>query len=187
MDALESICLENKNKKSYSIFECHEKEFNEIKDTLLIIGELKIRDKLAYSQDGVFYIDKYEWGQYLRRVLFNQSRQKTENYLNEEFTRLIRYFDKYLVFLASTPSFIIKVLDKRYEKLTEEICTFINEMIPGLYNLKKTYPDFKKLTCRIDSIIMTLVDFKDKAKANLALWVIPQENRPPSHERTLSF
>jgi len=187
MNTFESISLENKNKESYSIFECHEKEFNEIKDTLLIIGELKIRDKLACSPDGVFYIDKYEWGQYLRRVLFNQSRQKTENYIDKEFTRLICYFDKYLVFLASTPSFIIKVLDKRYEKLTEEICTFINEMIPGLYNLKKTYPDFKKLTCRIDSIIMTLVDFKDKARANLALWVISPENKLPSHVRTLSF
>ena len=50
------------------------------------------------------------------------------------------------------------------ENLRIEYVYFINEIIQGLYNLKKTYPNFKKIRCRIDSIILTVIDFKNKSK-----------------------
>ena len=81
------------------------------------------------------------------------------------------------------PDFIVKTIDKRYKTLTGEICQFINDIIVGLYNLKKTYPEYKELKCRVDSIIMTLVDFKDKVKKNEEL--LRAENI--IHERALSF
>ena len=46
-----------------------------------------------------------------------------------------------------------------------------------------TCPEFKELKCRVDSIIMTMVDFKDKVKKSEDL--IRAENI--IHERTLSF
>ena len=95
----------------------------------------------------------------------------------------MQYLDNYLKFLDNTPHFIVKTLDKRYKTLTGKICKFINDIIVGLYNLKKTYPEFKELKCRVDSIIMTMVDFKDKVKRSEDL--IRVENI--IHERALSF
>ena len=74
------------------------------------------------------------------------------------------FLDKYLNLLESNPPFVLKVLNIGFRKFTNKICLFINDIIQGLYNLKKTYPDYKEIKCRIDSIIMTLVDFKTKSK-----------------------
>ena len=53
----------------------------------------------------------------------------------------------------------------KYKKLTKEIRNFIDEILVGLYNLKKTYPDCKEVVAKVDSIILTLIDFKDKSEA----------------------
>jgi len=61
----------------------------------------------------------------------------------------------------------------------------VNKIIPGLYNLKKTYSDCEKesegnkLCIKIDSIIFTLIDFKTEINK-------PAESAK-SKERTLSF
>ena len=187
MEPLESIYLDNENKNSPSIFESHKKEFDSIREKLIILKDIKINDKLGQSANGIIYIDKYQWGQYFRRVWYNQSREKTEKFLNNEFIEFIQFLDKYLVFLDEKVKFIVKIIDEGYHTLTDEICEFINNIIPGLYNLKKTYPDCKKLKCRIDSVIMTLVDFKDKVNANMALVVAPVTRSVGTHKRTFSF
>jgi len=166
-----------------TIYECHKKDFDYIREKLSVIRDLNINDKLGYDENDVLYIDKYQWGQYFRRVWYGQSRRKTEKYLDRIFTELMQYLDKYLKFLDTTPDFIVKTIDKRYKTLTGEICQFINDIIVGLYNLKKTYPEYKELKCRVDSIIMTLVDFKDKVKKNEQ--ILRAENI--IHERALSF
>ena len=51
-----------------------------------------------------------------------------------------------------------------YKKLLKNIHGFINKITPGLYNLKKTYSDNKKIKAQIDSIILTLFDFKNETK-----------------------
>lgn len=33
----------------------------------------------------------------------------------------------------------------------------------GLYSLKKTYPTCKEIVAKVDSIILTLIDFKDSS------------------------
>ena len=45
-----------------------------------------------------------------------------------------------------------------------EVRKFIDEIMPGLYSLKKTYPDCKEMIAKVDSIILTLIDFKDKTE-----------------------
>ena len=42
--------------------------------------------------------------------------------------------------------------------------SFINKITPGLYNLKKTYSDNKKIKALIDSVIMALLDFKNETQ-----------------------
>lgn len=173
MNTTESISLDLEDTETPSIYERRRIDFYRIREKLQIIKDLNINDKLGYDEAGVLYIDKYEWGQYFRRVWYKQSRQKTEKFLDCEFTKLCQFLDKYLVFLEETPTFIVKILDPQYKILTNEICQFINDIIVGLYNLKKTYPDYKELKCRVDSIIMTLVDFKDKVKAKMILVASP--------------
>ena len=187
MKSVESICLDNENANLPSIFESHKNEFNNFKEKLIILKDIKINDKIGCCDDGIIYIDKHQWGQYFRRVWYNQSREKTEKFLNVEFIAFIQFLDGYLAFLDDRVQYIVKVIEKGYHTLTEEICEFINNIIPGLYNLKKTYPDCKKLKCRIDSIIMTLVDFKDKVNANMALVVAPVSISILTQKRTFSF
>ncbi len=131
---------------------------------LSIIKDIKVQDKLARDDDGNLYIDKYQWGQYARRVYYKQSRSRTQKFLDEEFTPFVMFLDKYLILLEPSPPFVLKVSNICFRKFTNKICLFINDIIQGLYNLKKTYPYYKEIKCRIDSIIMTLVDFKTKSK-----------------------
>ena len=49
--------------------------------------------------------------------------------------------------------------------LINDLTKFIDNIMPGLYNLKKTYPTEVELVAKIDSIIVTLIDFKDKTRA----------------------
>jgi hypothetical protein len=48
--------------------------------------------------------------------------------------------------------------------LIADLTKFVDNIMPGLYNLKKTYPTEKELVAKIDSIIVTLIDFKDKTR-----------------------
>ena len=114
MDSLQSISLDNESQETPSIYECHKKDFDRIREKLIIIRDIKIHDKLGCNEDSILYIDKYQWGQYFRRVWYHQSRQKTEKCLDQAFTYLIQFLDKYLAFLDGTPKFIIKVIDPRY-------------------------------------------------------------------------
>ena len=56
----------------------------------------------------------------------------------------------------------------------------MNELFTGLYNLKLTYKnevneDGKKLICKIDSIIFTLIDFKNEMNEIGNLTTLPQD------------
>ena len=50
-----------------------------------------------------------------------------------------------------------------YTKLINKINFFIKNLILGLYNLKKTYIDSDILNNKVDSIILTLLDFKKES------------------------
>ena len=49
-----------------------------------------------------------------------------------------------------------------YVKITIDTRKFINEILPGLNNLKKTYKDCVEMVAKVDSIILTLLDFKER-------------------------
>ena len=52
----------------------------------------------------------------------------------------------------------------QYAKMAKDVREFIDEITPGLYSLKKTYPDTKEMVAKVDSIILCLCDFKDKTE-----------------------
>ena len=48
--------------------------------------------------------------------------------------------------------------------MAKDVREFIDSILPGLYSLKKTYPGTKEIIAKVDSIILTLIDFKDKTE-----------------------
>ena len=46
--------------------------------------------------------------------------------------------------------------------LAQKCIVFINKTITGLYSLKETYNNDNDMENRIDAIILTLIDFKNK-------------------------
>ena len=58
------------------------------------------------------------------------------------------------------------------KKIIERITEFIDSIMPGLYNLKKTYPQKSNIVAKIDSIIVTLIDFKDSTRRSTNLKIV---------------
>ena len=136
-------------------------EFKEIQDEydsystkFKEIGGLEDGDKLARDSSGVYY--RHVRGEYLvqlRRWWTRQGRSHTFNHLDEDFSKFMKYLDKVLNILKIT-------YDGRYRLLGKNLKDLANSLMTGLYTLKKTYPTEAKLICKIDSIILSLIDFK---------------------------
>ena len=92
-------------------------------------------------------------GQKWKRWWWNQNRSKTFKDLSNDFIKFADFLDDILEKMKSP--------NKKYIKLVNNIVVFVNELMIGLYNLKTTYPDYKEIQCKIDSIILTLIDFKE--------------------------
>ena len=92
---------------------------------------------------------------WITRWWYSESRGKTIEYLDEDFTNFMNYLDRILNNISCDPKGL-------YISLIKAIREFINDIIPGLYNLKQTYSDSVKMVAKVDSIILTLLDFKEK-------------------------
>ncbi len=133
------------------------KEFDENKKTLSIIKLIKEGDKLSKCRSsGDYYIDEAGYTQKFRRMWYGQNRSQTFSDLDADFSLFMKYLD-------NVTSAVKQSRDNTYSQLLKESGEFINAIVPGLYNLKKTYPDYDKIRCKIDSIILALIDFKDSA------------------------
>lgn len=127
-------------------------DFENIKKTLEVFIVLKKGDKLMKNGDEL-YSEPAGFLQSLKRWWYDENQEKTIEYLDE-------YFKKFMEFLD-------KILNKRIRyDFKKEICDFINLIIPGLYSLKLTYPNSDELCCKVDSIILTMLDFKTSVDKN---------------------
>jgi hypothetical protein len=135
-----------------------EKTNNEIKKfmkKLEIFKSIEIGDKIGKykSGKGDYYIVKAGYTQTFWRYWYSENRSNTWIYLDEDFTEFVKYLDKIL----------LKVnLNKFYKNCILTLLHFINDIIQGLYNLKKTYLEERKIVSKVDSIILILIDFKEK-------------------------
>ena len=139
------------NIKEKNVTKEQREKFLEFKNTLEIITRIKEGDKL--SKTNIYYIDEIGMTQKIKRWWWNQNRKKTFDDLNSDFTKFADFLDNLLM--------NFQPICKKYVTLCEEIVLFINDLMIGLYNLKTTYPDYKEIRCKIDSIILTLIDFKE--------------------------
>jgi len=79
----------------------------------------------------------------------------TSKQLDKNFLKFMIYLDRIIDNLNTDQSGVFVLL-------VNNIREFINSIIPGLYNLKRTYSEYVKMVAKVDSIILTLLDFKEK-------------------------
>jgi len=123
----------------------------------------KESDKEANKEDQIeekkyykYYIFDIGYFQKLSRWWYAENREKTNKYIEEDFSDFMKFLNdvKNLYNIYS--------LNIYYKKTLKNLHKFINKITPGLYNLKKTYSNNNKIKAQIDSVILTLLDFKNE-------------------------
>jgi hypothetical protein len=139
----------------------------ENKKRLIIFVELKEGEKLGRLEETIddkkvvgYYKEEAYRGQWIARWWYGEGRNKTIEYLDEDFTTFCKFLDE-MIEKSSVDPFC------NYVKTTKETRDFINEILPGLNNLKKTYKDCVEMVAKVDSIILTLLDFKEKTNESV--------------------
>lgn len=133
-------------------------QLTENKNNLEIFKNLKENEKLGKQLENgksVYYKVTNNTTLWVSRWWYGEGRMKTIQYLDNDFSEFMRFLDNLLKNLEIDPFC-------RYAKMAQDVRLFIDDILPGLYSLKKTYPDTKEMIAKVDSIILTLIDFKDK-------------------------
>tara|TARA_B100001175_G_C19171530_1_gene477671 strand:- start:122 stop:667 length:546 start_codon:yes stop_codon:yes gene_type:complete len=132
-----------KNKVSLKIFETLQE------------GE-KLGKEIIEGKSQYYKVAHYKGIQF-SRWWYGEGRVKTVEYLEEDFSNFMKFLDDLLKNLEVDPFC-------QYAKMAKDVREFIDSILPGLYSLKKTYPDTKEMIAKVDSIILCLCDFKDKTE-----------------------
>ena len=140
----------------------------ENKKRLNVFVELKEGEKLGRVEEIIddrkvvgYYKEEAYRGQWIARWWYGEGRSKTIEYLDEDFTTFCKFLDE-MIEKSSVDPFC------NYVKTTKETRDFINEILPGLNNQKKTYNDCVEMVAKVDSIILTLLDFKEKTNESVS-------------------
>ena len=137
------------------------------------IGEDE-KDKKKYD---IYYIFDTGYFQKLSRWWYSENREKTKKYITEDFSEFVKYLNE----IKNMYSYYS--VNIYYKNLLKKIHKFINKITPGLYNLKKTYKDNKEIKAQVDSIILTMLDFKNETEikkvnsSNSILSLLHQHNK----------
>ena len=135
--------------------------FQKNKKNLEIFKDLAEKEKLGkqVNKNGEteYYKVKEYRGMFFSRWWYGEGRQKTVEYLENDFSNFMKFLDELLKNLEVDPFC-------QYAKMAKDVREFIDSILPGLYSLKKTYPETKEMIAKVDSIILTLIDFKDKTE-----------------------
>jgi len=152
----------------------HRNKFEDFRKKLEIIGSIEVGDKLSKDIFNNYYIDKTGNFQKFKRWWYSQNRIKTQKDLDDDFVKLSDFFDKILEGYQT--------YNKEYTSFLNEIIHFVTNIMVGLYNLKKTYPEDEKIVIKIDSIILTLIDFKEEVHNKKQLPVVNNTTRRNSFD-----
>ena len=153
--------VEKKFEVKKTVIEIMEEELEQMKIKLEIFTKMKKGDKIMKTSDNsdntIYYtIEDTDW-QRTKRWWNGEDRNKTIEYLDQEFKIFAKFLDKVL--------FNMKQYNLlKYFSLALDVSRFINDMLPGLYSLKETYVNFEEMKLKVDSIITTLIDYKDQVE-----------------------
>ncbi len=136
--------------------------FDEQKSKLNTFLELQEGEKIGKDSEGNYYKFSNSYSQLAFRYWYGENREKTINYLDQDLGEYINFLDR---LMGKIEGDVLSV----YKNFGKKVQEYNSGLIEGLYTLKKTYEeqrftsgDKKQITAKIDSIIMTLIDFKDK-------------------------
>lgn len=155
-----------RNESKWEDMNLLQQEYEKYQKNLTIFLYLKEGDKIGKTNEK-YTLYREGHSQNWARWWYGENRKRTLHYIDIDFTKFVKYLDTVLA-LHSVSSL------SKYKCLVENTVDSINDIIPGLYNLKKTYHDDTRLICKIDSIILILIDFKDK---------IGSKNDPKVHKQ----
>ena len=135
--------------------------FEKNKINLEIFKNLKEGEKLGKQINSEGKPEYYKVSHYMgiqfSRWYYGEGRLKTVDYLESDFSDFMKFLDDLLKNLEVDPFC-------QYAKMAKDVREFIDAILEGLYSLKKTYPGVKEMIAKVDSIILTLIDFKDKTE-----------------------
>jgi hypothetical protein len=151
--SLKSDILNNEEKKEIKNLQ---NKFNEQKNKLKIFLNLEEKCKIGKYNSGEYYIVYPNMLQQYWRWLYNENRNNTFDYLDEDFTKFCKILDSLSNELQHNNHYNTILI------IVNDAVKFIDDILPGLYSLKQTYSDTPKLIAKVDSIILVLIDFKDK-------------------------
>ena len=136
--------------------------FDEQKTKLNTFLELQEGEKIGKDSEGKYYKFSNGYSQLAFRYWYGENREKTISYLDEDLGENINFLDR---LMGKIEGDVLSV----YKNFGKKVQEYNSGLIKGLYTLKKTYEeqrfttgDKTQITAKIDSIIMTLIDFKDK-------------------------
>ena len=134
----------------------YQTNFEKIKEKLKVFETLTVGFKIAKdNSSNTLYSDPPDSLQPVRRWWNGENRTKTLVHLDDSFKEFMRLLDKIITHASYNGQ------GPFMKKLTANICAFINSILSGLNRLKFTYPHCAEIHCKIGSIILTLLDFKD--------------------------
>ena len=149
----------NKNKNDFPLE--LKKKFYKIRMKVNPILKLEKGEKLGRNGKGEYEIYGNRYFQQTIRWWYKQDRQKTVEYLDEDFTNYMKFLDELCYYLSKD---VLGV----YTNFSQQVKEYNRDMIKALYVLKETYKcgggDTKDIIAKIDSIILTLIDFKEKVE-----------------------
>ena len=136
----------------------------ENKKRLNIFVELNEGEKLGRVEETIddkkvitYYKEEAYRGQWIARWWYGEGRHQTIKYLNTDFSEFTKFQEELIQNLDVDPMM-------KYNDLAKEVCEFIKLIIPGLNNLKKTYIEMKEMTSKVDTIIKSILEFKEKVR-----------------------
>ena len=135
-------------------FNYHKKNFFVFKN--LNEGE-KLGKQINKNGDSEYYKVSHYTGIQISRWWYGEGRIKTVEYLDNDFSEFMKFLDELVNNLEVDPFC-------KYAKMAKDVRMFIDSILTGLHSLKKTYPNTEKMKAKVDSIILTLLDFKEKTE-----------------------
>ena len=136
--------------------------FDEHKENLSVYLQLEDGEKIGKDKDEKYYKFTNSYAQLAMRYWYGENREKTIEYLDKDLGDYISFLDR---LVSKIEQDILGV----YNRIGKSVKEYNSDLIQGLYVLKETYnnqtwttSDKKRVVAKIDSVILVLIDFKDK-------------------------
>lgn len=122
--------------------------------------EIKPDNKIGKNNDNKYELYTSFYGSSWVRWWYDENRDKTQQYLDTDFSNYMKFLDEIIYNLE-------KDTLNLYTLFRNDVISYNRKLIESLYILKETYQngrgDTNSIIAKIDSIILTLIDFKEKS------------------------